>query len=292
MPKISGLVTAREKEIARRVQQVREHINWPQPAFASEMSISRDRLASVEYARTPLRFADGYRLCMVFDISPGWLANGVGEMRSNLLTPNLPLPEGFPAKAMFSRIYDEYTAGKYTAASKKFSRKEREAQMEQDLVPNFDATAHVVRGLSDLLAKEKFSSPLMRQEFALEITTYARELALRLRHDATKDRTRSIAGRRGSPPKQHVELSGVPAKNAKLVLRLRDGIHKLDKEIGKIETAMKTLNPMALNASNLPRPAAFEVGLLEEAIEKIARQIEEAEAKMKALMAKRATAPE
>jgi hypothetical protein len=289
MPKISGLVSPREKEVARRVQQVREHINWPQPAFASEMDISRDRLASVEYARTPLRFADGYRLCMVFDINPEWLANGAGEMRSSLLTPNLPLPEGFPAKAMFTRIYDLYTAGKLGEESKKPSRRGGAAELEEDLIPNFDATAHVVRGLTDLLSKERFYSPLIRQEFALEITTYARELALRLRRDATKDKTRPVAGRRGSPTKDH-ELAGMPAKNAKLVLRLRDGIHRLDREIGKLDTAMKTLNPMAINSSNLPRPAAFEVGRLEEAIEKIARQIEEAEAKMKALMAKRNSA--
>jgi transcriptional regulator with XRE-family HTH domain len=287
MPKISGLVNAREKEVARRVQQVREHINWPQPAFATEMNISRDRLASVEYARTPLRFEDGYRLCMVFDISPGWLANGTGEMRSNLLTPNLPSPEGFPAKSMFTQVYDDYTSGKLGSVPKRFSRKEKEAQMEQDMVPNFDATAHVVRGLSDLLAKEKFASPLMRQEFALEITTYARELALRLRRDATRDRVRPVAGRRGSPPKS-VEGSGT-SRNAKLILRLRDGIERLEKEIAKLDSAMKNLNPLAVNSANLPKPAAFEVEMLEEAIEKIARQIDEAEAKMKALMAKRNT---
>jgi transcriptional regulator with XRE-family HTH domain len=287
MPKISGLVSPREKEIARRVGQVREHINWPQPAFAAELNISRDRLASVEYSRTPLRFADGYRLCMVFDINPEWLANGVGEMRSTLLTPNLPLPEGFPAKAMFSRIYDQYTSGKPAPPVKKGTRLARQMELEQEMIPNFDATAHVVRGLTDLLTKEKFESALVRQEFALEITTYARELALRLRRDATKDRTRPVAGRRGGPPPKQIDLAGIPAKNAKLVLRLRDGIHRLDREIGKLDAAMKTLNPIAINSSSLPRPAAFEVSRLEEAIEKIARQIEEAEAKMKALMAKR-----
>src|SRR5580658_868816 len=132
MPKISGLVTAREKEVARRVQQAREHINWPQPAFAAELDISRDRLASVEYARTPLRFMDGYRICMVFDINPEWLANGTGEMRSNLLTPDLPLPEGFPARSMFTKVYDDYKAGKLATAPRKFSRIEQQ-RMQQDL---------------------------------------------------------------------------------------------------------------------------------------------------------------
>jgi transcriptional regulator with XRE-family HTH domain len=285
MPKISGLVTPREKEIARRVQQVREHINWPQPAFASEMGISRDRLASVEYARTPLRFEDGYRLCMVFDINPEWLANGTGEMRSNLLTPNLPSPEGFPAKSMFTQVYDDYTAGRLGSVPKKFSRKEKEAQMEQDMVPNFDATAHVVGNLSELLAKEKFASPLMKQEFALEITTYARELALRLRRDATRDRVKPVSERRAAAKNE----GGTPSRHAKLILRLRDGIQRLEKEIAKLDAAMKNLNPLSVNSANLPKPAAFEVEMLEEAIGKIARQIDEAEAKMKALMTKRNT---
>lgn len=291
MPKISGLVSPREKEIAQRVGQVREHINWPQPAFAAELDISRDRLASVEYARTPLRYSDGYKICMVFDISPEWLATGKGDIRSSLLTPNLPLPEGFPAKAMFSRIYDQFTSGKLGQEIKKPSRRDKPKIAPGDLIPNFDATAHVVRGLTDLLTKERFGSPLMRQEFALEVTTYARELALRLKRDATKDRTRPVVGRSGGSSSKDVDLTGIPAKNAKLILRLRDGIHRLDREIGKFDAALKSVNPVGISSADLPRPAAFEVELLEEAIDKIARQIEEAEAKIKALMAKRNTAP-
>jgi transcriptional regulator with XRE-family HTH domain len=283
MPKISGLVTAREKEVARRVQQAREHINWPQPAFAAELDISRDRLASVEYARTPLRFSDGYRICMVFDINPEWLANGTGDMRSNLLTPDLPLPEGFPARAMFTTVYDDFKAGKLASTPRKFSRIEQQ-RMQDDLVPNFDATAHVVRNLSELLAKEKFHSPLIRQEFALEITTYARELALRLKRDAARDRARPVQGRKGVSSK---DVAGLSARNVKLVGKLREGIRKLEKEIARLEGTMKGVNPLAVSASSLPKPAAFEVRLLEEAIEKIARQIEEAEAKMKALTSKR-----
>jgi len=133
---------------------------------------------------------------MVFDINPEWLANGTGEMRSALVTPNLPSPEGFPAKSMFSQVYDDYTSGKLASIPKKFSRLEQ-ARQQEDLVPNFDATAHVVRGLTDLLAKEKFRSPLIKQEFALEVTAHARDWRLRLRHDATKDRTRPVVSRRG-----------------------------------------------------------------------------------------------
>jgi len=37
------------------------------------------------------------------------------------------------------------------------------------------------------------------------------------------------------------------------MLRLRDGVHKLDRELGKLDGAMKTLNPLSVSASNLPR---------------------------------------
>jgi len=287
MPKESGLVSPREREIGRRVQRARERINWPQPAFAAELDISRDRLASVEYGRTPLRYADGYRLCAIFDISPEWLANGQGEMASDQVLPNLPMPEGLPAKAMFTRIYDE-AAAKPGAARKKLPQRGGHAkQADKDLIPHFDPTAHVIRGLTDLLSQEKFRSPLERQEFALEITSYARDLALRLRRDATKERARAVSARHGGSAAKHAGLADIPAKNAKLVLQLRDGIQRLDHEIGRLDAAMKTLNPVAINPSQLPRPSALEVLRVEEAMEKIGRQIEEAEAKIKVLMARR-----
>ena len=289
MPKKSGLVTRQEADIARRVQRVRDHINWPQPAFAAELDISRDRLASIEYARTPLRYMIGYRLCVVFDINPGWLANGAGEMKSTLVLPDLPMPESFPARSLFSRIFEQTTAAKRGSPGKKPSpRGARKPQMDQGLKPNFDATAHVIRGLTDLLAKEKFRSPLQRQEFALEITGYARDLALRLRRETTRDRAVAITTRRGGWSARPADLAGVPARNTKIVLQLRAGIRRLDQQIGKLEAAMQDLNPVANNLSRLPRPAAMEVLQLEDAMEKIARQINEAERKIKTLMSRRA----
>ncbi len=280
MPKKSGLATQREIEIGRRVQQAREYINWPQPAFAAELEISRDRLASFEYGRTPLRYAVGYRLCCIFDINPDWLANGVGEMKSGQVLPNLPLPENFPAKAMYSKIYDQ---SKAHGEKKKAPKPERSPA--EDLIPDFDATTYIVRGLTDLLSKEKFRSPLERQEFALEITSYARDLALRLRRDKTKDRAWAVSGRRGGA--KPADLAGIPTRNAKTITQLRDGVKRLEGEVGKLDSLMKSLNPIALDPARLPRPDALEVVRLEEAIEKIARQIEEAERKIKVLMSKR-----
>jgi transcriptional regulator with XRE-family HTH domain len=291
MAKKSGLVTPREAEIGRRLQRAREHINWPQPAFAAELDISRDRLASVEYARTPLRYAAGYRLCVVFDINPAWLADGVGDMKSTQVLPDLPMPEGLPAKSMFSQIYDQATGAKPVSAGKKASQRAvLKAQKANDLIPNFDATTHVIRGLTDLLAAEKFRSPLERQEFALEITGYARDLALLLRRDKTRERAVAISLRQDGLSSKPANLAGIPARNAKMVLRLRANLRRLHQEIGQLDAAMRALNPLAINLYRLPRLMALEVVQLEEGMEKIARQIEQAEKKIKALVARRASA--
>lgn len=283
MPHISGLVDQREIDIGRRVQQAREYINWPQPAFAAELDISRDRLASIEYGRTPLRYPVGYRLCVIFDISPEWLANGAGNMKSEQVLPDLPTPEGLPLKAMYSRIYDQAVSGKPIAAKKSA----RKPSPDEDLVPNFDATTYIVRGLTELLSKEKFRSPLERQEFALEITSYARDLALRLRRDKTRDRALAVSTRRGALSTKPADMAAVPARNAKMVAQLRDGIKRLEEEIDKLDAAMKSLNPVAIDPSRLPRPDAMEVVRLEGAMQKIGQQIEEAERKIKAVMSRR-----
>ena len=283
MPHKSGLVDQREVDIGRRVQQVREYINWPQPAFAAELEISRDRLASVEYGRTPLRYPVGYRLCVIFDINPEWLANGTGNIKSEQVLPDLPTPEGLPPKAMYSRIYDQSASGKPVAGKKPTRRQ----SADEELIPDFDATTYIVRGLTDLLSKEKFRSPLERQEFALEITSYARDLALRLRRDNTRDRALAVSSRRGGLSTKPADLTGVPARNAKMVVQLREGIKRLEQEIDKLDAAMKSLNPVAIDPSRLPRPDSMEVVRLEGAMDKIAQQIEEAERKIKAVMSKR-----
>jgi hypothetical protein len=189
---------------------------------------------------------------------------------------------------MFSRIYDQATAAKTGAAGKKPAlRGGRKEQKDKDLIPDFDATTHVIRSLTDLLATARFRSPLERQQFAREITSYARDLALRLRRDLNRERAMAVSTRRVGSSSRPAEETGVPARNAKMMSQLRTGIRRLDQEIGKLDAAMKALNPVAINPSRLPRPEALEVLLLEDAIEKIARQIDEAEKKITTLLSGR-----
>ena len=104
MPKKSGLETPREKQIGDRVKQFRDQINWPQTPFAGELGITRDKLASIEYGRTRLRYAIGYRLCFVFDVNHRWLTSGEGEVKAATAALELPRPEDVDPRALWSEI--------------------------------------------------------------------------------------------------------------------------------------------------------------------------------------------
>jgi hypothetical protein len=233
-----------------------------------------------------LRYAIGYRLCFIFDVNHQWLATGNGEIKAATAALELPPPEGLPNRALFGEICDRVRASR--PGRRESGARQRGTPRKGELIRGFDPTAHVVGFVSDLFAKEKFRSPVERQEFALEITSYARELALRIRRERTQERYLSVSvGRRGreSGPDHS---SGPSTRNAGAVSRLRESIRRLDQHIKKLNAAMEKLNPVSVNPSSLPRPTEAEVVRLQDAIEKIARQIEGAEATVKILLAKRA----
>ncbi len=55
----------REHQICERIRQFRESTKWSQDDVSKELGISRDRWASVEYGRTPLRYDLAKRLADV-----------------------------------------------------------------------------------------------------------------------------------------------------------------------------------------------------------------------------------
>lgn len=277
MPNKSGKVTAREREIGERARRFRESINWPQSAMAPEVDLSRDRLASVEYGRTPLRYSAGYRLCFIFDVNPGWLADGVGEMKAPAGALELPTPESQPRRALFSEVWDKI-GGRKQRTSRTESRGKPKKRPEKDLIPHFDATGHVVSFMADLFAREKFRSPLERQEFALEITAYAHNLALRLRRATTQQL--HVAA-------PHGRVAETPLRNDKMTQKLREGAERLELELEKLHRAIEALSPPGGNPAFAPRPVASEATRLQEAMAKIGEQIEDAEARIRMLMAER-----
>jgi hypothetical protein len=75
---------------------------------ASQLGITRDRLASYEAERAPLRFEVAARFCRQFIISERWLATGKGPIQQLLLLNQTQEFSKVPPGALFSDAYDLY----------------------------------------------------------------------------------------------------------------------------------------------------------------------------------------
>lgn len=105
MPKKSGLIDERQAAICARVKMIREESQLSQPAFAGEVGITLDQLASVEYARIPLRFALGDWLCRRFDVCQRWLVEGK-EPRFYYVSVDPRIYQPVAPTSLFSEAYD------------------------------------------------------------------------------------------------------------------------------------------------------------------------------------------
>lgn len=65
-----------DRDICARLRSVRDYLNFSQGAFAFQVGITREALASYEDARAPLRTAIALRICRQFIVSEKWLALG------------------------------------------------------------------------------------------------------------------------------------------------------------------------------------------------------------------------
>ena len=103
-------MTDLERDICARVKTVRESINWSQAAFAEQLGITRDQLASIECGRTPLRYDIAWRLRQSFGISLRWLDEGWG-FPDSLAHDNLPIPTatGLPERALLSAVAQKFS---------------------------------------------------------------------------------------------------------------------------------------------------------------------------------------
>lgn len=95
----------REVAICRRFRDARLHAKWKMPDFANELEIPRDRLASYEYARSPIRYSLARKMCDRFNINQRWLATG--RLPSRHYVDVHAYTEGqIPDKMLFSEAYD------------------------------------------------------------------------------------------------------------------------------------------------------------------------------------------
>jgi len=119
------LINERERQIAKRVRQVRYSNQLSQPAFARAIRISLDQAASIEYARTPLTLGIAERIAIEYDVSLSWLADGRGRMNpcGGLITRLFPTikPDSLLSAAwsrhVHARLKSEFITVMFDAAA-------------------------------------------------------------------------------------------------------------------------------------------------------------------------------
>jgi transcriptional regulator with XRE-family HTH domain len=96
MPKASGRISEADRLIAKRVRRIRFANELTQTQFATALGISLDRLASIEYGRTPLTVGLADKISAKFNISIIWLATGEHRMTPciGLITKQLDSIDG------------------------------------------------------------------------------------------------------------------------------------------------------------------------------------------------------
>jgi transcriptional regulator with XRE-family HTH domain len=115
----------KERAVCARLREVRQHLRLTQTEFAVQIGISRERLASYEDARAPVRADVALRACHQFVVSEKWLAKGFGFAKSRpvpfaALQARLSMdlmrefqPDQFKARQSYCAAYEAFFGARY-----------------------------------------------------------------------------------------------------------------------------------------------------------------------------------
>ena len=109
----------REVEICERFREIRKFKQWTQIEYAKELGITRDRVASYEYARAPVKYSVGMMACVLSDFSPRWLAEGTRPPFGCIYSSDGP-EDGVGDNQLFSQVYDKYLKEIYLDSSEEY----------------------------------------------------------------------------------------------------------------------------------------------------------------------------
>jgi len=184
MPKKSGLINDGERGICARVKSFREKIMWPQAAFSAEIGISQNKLASIEYGRTPLRFVVGRTICRIFDVNGEWLATGKGEFSgASIGLASSKYDADYYGRRLFSQVYHDAPMAFWT-----FSPSLTLGPVEA--TPDFDPAAFLAGKVKAWFGSSKFESRLLMEQFARVVSDFAENVLLEHRRAGLARRIR------------------------------------------------------------------------------------------------------
>ncbi|HXR47605.1 MAG TPA: helix-turn-helix transcriptional regulator [Candidatus Limnocylindrales bacterium] len=173
-----------ERAICSRVREFRKFIKWPQPAFASDIGITRNQLSGIEYGWTPLHFGVGLQMCRRLLVDGEWLATGIGEMFGN----SLPLrstryDSDVFAHRLFSEVYRESPVSFRSYGS-------QYPLIVSAPTPGFDPKDFLLKKIKEWFQESKFATPLLAEQFARAISDHAESVLLVHRRAGAAKRVR------------------------------------------------------------------------------------------------------
>ncbi len=108
---------------------------------AAAAGISKDRWASYEYGRAPVRYDLGRKACQMFGFSQRWFATGQLPMWHYVPIPNW-VEEPIPERVLFSEAFDNYLAPEinfhYQQVSKTLSLPVARLDEEEEVIESFN----------------------------------------------------------------------------------------------------------------------------------------------------------
>lgn len=123
-----------EAAICGRLREFREIIGWPQTVFAREVGITRDHLASLEYARTPLRYGLACRFAERYSINWRWLVTGEGSPQPHWTVTD-KVEQRIPRKLLLSKAYSQFIEPEITPEFLNFLMLDERTGATQSVLP-------------------------------------------------------------------------------------------------------------------------------------------------------------
>lgn len=182
MPRESGKVTDRERAICNRVRLIRKSLKLSQKGFSNALGVSRDLVAGVEYARSPLRFGLALRLSALAGFSLKWIVEGVPPEKFRAPVGK-GLLETIPNSYLLSEAWDIWIKPAFESAFKRAAlngKGEKPGQRmvvigeenEIDPVPSDDLFEYLIE---DLEGNFKAMPPYLHSDLYSQILKAARD---------------------------------------------------------------------------------------------------------------------
>jgi len=118
------MISEREKLVCSRLRTFRELLEIPRSRFSISIGYATERIASYESGRAPVRYEVFKAVTSRYELSPQWLATGIGSPKLPGPFDDAPFAKSVSPRALFTGVYDSFIAGQLVKQQDKLARLE------------------------------------------------------------------------------------------------------------------------------------------------------------------------